>query len=162
ALKKALRDLDFETFLHSYKQVYNKENCITGTALFLVHNIKSVPPYIGHCILKENIIYEKNIFVSISTTENPFGINYKVIDDLGPGLSAIKIYSGYMEYFQLPNIIKELEIKEKVIFYGDEEILTRKPLYKIFSFMKKISPRFVKFYDFPYNKLHGVVSRFEI
>ncbi len=162
ALRRTFRDLKLDTFLTSYIQIYETKKYIDGTALFLVQNIKRVPAYVSHCIIKANIIYEKNIFISIKILDEPYGIDHKITNDLGPGLSAIEVYVGYMEYFTLSSILKDENISSKIIFYGDEEILTRKPQYKIFSFMKKISPRFVRFYDFPYNQLHGVVTRFEL
>ena len=67
-----------------------------------------------------------------------------------------------MEYLNLSEILKEEDISEKVIFYGDEELMTQKPFYKIFAVMKRIAPRFVRFYEFPHNRLHGVVTRFEL
>ncbi len=162
AVRKILRDLDLDTFLTSYEQIYALNKNIQGTALYLVSNIGRVPAYITHCIIKENIIYENNIFISIKILDIPYGITHKKIEKIGTGLSAIEIHVGYMEYLVLSDILKEENISEKVIFYGDEEILTNKIQYKIFSVMKRISPRFVKFYDFPYNRLHGVVTRFEL
>ncbi len=162
AVRRVLRDLDLDTFLTSYEQIYDMNRNIQGTALYLVQNIDRVPAYITHCIIKENIVYEKNIFISIKILDTPYGVTHRKIDKLGTGLSAIEINVGYMEYLILSDILKEENISEKVIFYGDEEILTDKIQYRIFSIMKRISPRFVKFYDFPYNRLHGVVTRFEI
>lgn len=69
---------------------------------------------------------------------------------------------GYMEILHLKEILEELGLKEKVIFYGVEEISTDSFLWKIFAVIKKISPNFVSFYDMPHNKVHGVVTKIEI
>ena len=162
AVGKVLRDLDLETFLTSYEQIYALDKNIEGTALYLVSNIGRVPAYVTHCIIKENIVYENNIFISIKVLDKPYGITHKKIEKLGTSLSAIEIYVGYMEYLNLSEILKEEDISEKVIFYGDEELMTQKPFYKIFAVMKRVAPRFVRFYEFPHNRLHGVVTRFEL
>jgi KUP system potassium uptake protein len=115
-----------------------------------------------HCIIRGNIIYERNILVSIITTDNPYGISTKMTDDIAPGLSGIQIHSGYLEILDIPSILKENGINEKVIFYGVEDITTNKVLLKVYAFLKKITPPFVRFYDLPYNKLHGVITRLEL
>jgi len=53
-------------------------------------------------------------------------------------------------------------LSEKVIFYGVEDIITSNPLLKMFAFLKKITPTFVRFHDLPYNKLHGVITRLNL
>ena len=53
-------------------------------------------------------------------------------------------------------------IKEKVIFYGIEDINTRNPVWKIFSLIKKLTPNFVQFNKLPASRLQGVVTRVEM
>jgi len=72
------------------------------------------------------------------------------------------VEAGYMEMLDLAKIFKESGISGKAIFYGEEDIVTKKPLLKIFSLIKRITPHFVKFHELPYNKLHGVVTRLEL
>ena len=43
-----------------------------------------------------------------------------------------------------------------------EDIITGNPFLKLFALLKKITPPFVRFYDLPYNKLHGVITRLNI
>jgi len=45
---------------------------------------------------------------------------------------------------------------ELKVFYGVEYTYTDKLIWKLFSFLKLITPNFVEFYRFPYGKLHGV------
>jgi KUP system potassium uptake protein len=59
-------------------------------------------------------------------------------------------------------LFKQWGFSEKAIFYGAEEIKTSKPLLKIFAILKRLAPNWISFFDFPYNKLHGVVTRIEI
>ena len=53
-------------------------------------------------------------------------------------------------------------IKEKVIFYGIEDIETRNPVWKVFALIKKLTPNFVQFNKLPAAKLQGVVTRVEM
>lgn len=162
SMYRSFRALPFDTFLISYNQIYSRGNNIEGTALFFTKNFEEIPPYIVHCIIRSNIVYENNILVSIATTEKPYGIHYEKVENLAHGLSGIRIDHGYMEIIDLQSMLKKNNIKEKVIFYGVDDIFTKKPILKIFAFLKKITPSFVRFYTLPYNKLHGVLTRLEI
>jgi KUP system potassium uptake protein len=159
---KSFRGLPLDIFLESYNQLYSKGNNIKGSALFLTKSLTEIPPYMVHCIIRGNIIYEQNIMVSINTADTPYGITVNEIKEIAPGLSGFQVEPGYMEIVDMPRIFKESGIQEKVIFYGVEDILTSNILLKIFAFMKKVTPSFVKFYKLQYNKLHGVVTRIEI
>ncbi|MGE5847664.1 MAG: KUP/HAK/KT family potassium transporter [Ignavibacteria bacterium] len=158
----SFRSLPIDTFLESYNQIYSSESKIKGTALFFVKSMEMVPPYVVHTMIRGNIIYEDNIFVSIQTTDAPYGISIKKIDHIAAGLRGYMVEAGYMEMLDLVKIFKESGISGKAIFYGEEDIVTKKPLLKIFSLIKRITPHFVKFHDLPYNKLHGVVTRLEL
>jgi KUP system potassium uptake protein len=160
-LQIKFRSLAVDIFLESYNQIYSIGNNIKGTAIFLTKNLDKIPPYIVHCMIRTNIIYEENIFVSISTSDYPYGINVTKVEEIAPGLKGLIINCGYMEHIDVPEILKNAGIKEKVIFYGIEEISTRRPFLRIFAFIKKITPHFVAFYKLNYRKLHGVATRIE-
>lgn len=162
AMYKAFRSLSFDTFVFSYEQIYGLKNNIRGTALFFTKTLEHIPPYIVHCMIRGNIIYEKNVLVSIATSEHPFGISVEKKESIASGMDGLLISAGYLEVLDIPKILKENEIGEKLIFYGVEDIETKKIYYKIFAFIKKITPPFVKFYKLPYNKIHGVVTKLEI
>ena len=53
-------------------------------------------------------------------------------------------------------------IREKVIFYGIEDIATNNPLWRVFAIIKKLTPNFVQFNKLPASKLQGVVTRVEM
>jgi KUP system potassium uptake protein len=161
-LFRKLRPLDMEPFLVSYEQVYSKGKNIVGTALFFTRKGPVVSPYIVHCILGSNIIYENNIFVSITRTEDPFGVETHYQKDFAPGLHLLDIQAGYMTVFDIVELLKENGIQEKIIFYGIEEISTKNPIWQVFSVIKKLSPNFVQFHKLPTRKLHGVITRVEI
>jgi KUP system potassium uptake protein len=161
-LYRTIRPLKLDVFLHSYNEVYQALNKIKGTALFFARDTRKVPAYIVHTMFMNNIIYEDNIIVSITTLDEPFGVKSFFSEDLAPGLRAFEIQMGYMEVVDIEKLLKEAGINEKGIFYGLEEISTRNIIWKIFSMMKRLAPPFVHFHDLPPNKLHGVVTRIEI
>jgi KUP system potassium uptake protein len=161
-LFRRLRPLDVETFLTSYEQVYGKGKNISGTALFFTRQGNVIPPYIVHCILGSNIIYENNIFISITRTEEPFGIATHYQPDFASGLHLLDIQAGYMTVINIEKLLNDKDIKEKIIFYGVEDITTKNPIWRAFSLIKKLSPNFVQFHKLPARKLHGVVTRVEM
>jgi len=159
---RSFRSLSLDTFKIAYEQIYNRGHNLEGTAIFFSRTIYDIPPYVAHCIISSNIVYEKNVLVSITRTDNPYGIESEYVADLANGLHGLMISLGYMEIVDLPSIIKKHEINEKVIFYGVEDIVTSHFLLKLYSFFKKLTPNFVQFYKLPYRKIHGVVTRIEI
>ena len=91
----SLRPLELKTFLVSYGQIYAKGRNIAGTALFFCRDYRMISPYIVHTIFKSNIIYDRNILISITRTEEPFGVTAHLKQDLGPGLEAFDVRAGY-------------------------------------------------------------------
>ncbi|UFS71851.1 KUP/HAK/KT family potassium transporter [Geomonas sp. RF6] len=162
ALYRALAPLDLDTFLVSYEQIYAKGRNIPGTGLFFTREYHIIPPYVIHCTVRSNIVYERNVFISIDRTDEPFGVTSKVIPNIGTGLDAFQISAGYMEVLDIEKLLKKHGIAEKVIFYGVEDITTSNPVWKIFSVIKKLSPNFVQFNKLPASKLQGVVTRVEM
>ncbi len=158
----ALQPLPIDVFLPSYTQIYQNMSKIKGTALFFARDAKEVPPYIVHSVIKNNIIYEDNVIVSIVKREDPFGITGFFKEELAPGLRSFEIQTGYMEVPDVEEILREAGINEKTIFYGVEDILPSNIIWQIFSIIKRLTPNIVQFYKLPYNKLHGVVTRVEM
>jgi KUP system potassium uptake protein len=161
-LYKALRPLKLDTFLLSYNQIYESLPKISGTALFFAKDDRTIAPYIVHTMFKNSIIYEDNVIVSIVKLDEPYGINHFFKEDLAPGLRVFEIRVGYMEVFDVESILTSVGVNEKTIFYGHEEIATHNIVWKIFSFIKKVTPNFIQFYKLPPNKLHGVITRVEM
>ncbi|AJY71889.1 potassium transporter Kup [Geobacter sulfurreducens] len=160
-LYRALKPLDLETFLISYEQIYAK-GPIRGTGLFFTRETDVVPPYVVHCIIRSNIIYERNVFISLMISDEPLGVDTELIRGIGPGLDAFRIQAGYMEMVDIERLLKENGIQEKVIFYGVEDISTRNPFWRFFSVLKKLTPNFVQFHKLPASRLQGVVTRVEM
>ncbi len=161
-LYKSMRYMDLDTFLERYKRTYKRVSKIKGTALFFVKDVKEIPPYIVNTMFSNNIIYEDNIMVSIMKRDDPFGVTGFFKEDIAEGLRQFEIQCGYMEVFDVEEILREAGIDEKTIFYGLEDIVTRNIIWKVFSIIKKVTPTFVQFYQLPPHKLHGVLTRVEM
>lgn len=159
---RKFRSLDLDTFRVSFEQLYEQLNHIKGNAIFFTRNVNSIPAYMAHCIISSNILYESNILVAINRTDKPHGQTVEFIPDLSRGLSGLSITAGYLEIVDLPRILKQEKINEKVMFYGVEDIQTSNIILKLYAVMKKFSPNFVQFYDLPSSKIHGVVTRIKI
>ena len=93
---------------------------------------------------------------------NPSASRHRLKQDLAPGLEALEIEAGYREILDIEGLIKEQGIQEKVIFYGVEDIVTRNPIWRIFSLIKRITPNFVQFSKLPPSRLQGIVTRVEM
>jgi len=161
-LFRSLKPLSLETFLVSYEQIYGKGRTLPGSALYFTRQWNIVSPYIVHCIIGSNIVYERNIFISIIRTEHPYGIETKLREGVGTGLDVFEIWAGYMDVIDIEHHLKENGIQEKIIFYGIEDIVTHNPVWRIFSLIRKTTPNFVQFYQLPARKMHGVVTRVEM
>jgi KUP system potassium uptake protein len=161
-LYRALKPLDLETFLVSYEQIYAEGRILAGTALFFSREWNVIPPYVIHCIIRSNIVYERNVLISIVRTDEPFGVKSVLRKDIAPGLEALEVQAGYMALLDIESLLKMNGIREKVIFYGIEDINTRNPAWKVFSLIKKLTPNFVQFNKLPASRLHGVVTRVEM
>ena len=161
-LYRSLRSLPFDIFQISYEQIYETGRVLPGTALFFTRDWRVVPPYAVHCILRGNIVYERNIFISIVRTDEPFGVEVHPPKQIAMGLESFEIMAGFKELLDIEEILSKSGISEKVIFYGVEDIVTVNPVWHVFSLIKKLTPNFVQFYKLPPSKLQGVITRLEM
>ncbi|ACM18762.1 Kup system potassium transporter [Geotalea daltonii FRC-32] len=162
ALYRALKPLDIDTFLVSFEQIYAKGKNIPGTGLFFTKDWQTIPPYVVHCMIRSNIIYERNVMISIVRTDEPFGLAINHKTDITAGFEGFEVVLGYMEIIDIESILKEHGIREKVIFYGIEDIATANPVWRLFALLKKLTPTFVQFNKLPASRLQGVVTRVEM
>ena len=102
--------------------------------------------------------YKDNVFVQINKANEPFGLHYD-LTQVAQGLRILKIDVGYMDILRLEKVLKALDIDEKAIFYGVEDIETNNFFWHVFALIKKVTPSFVSFYNLPYHKLHGVITK---
>src|SRR4030066_720582 len=161
-LYRRMEFMPLEEFLHKYRRVYATNAKTTGTALFLLKDVKEVPFYITQTMFYHGILYEDNIIVSIIKRDDPFGVTGFFKEELSSGLKVFEIQVGYMEVPDIEEILREAGIDEKTIFYGLEDIVTGNFIWKIFSIIKRLNRTFVQFYKLPSHKLHGVMTRVEM
>lgn len=161
AMYKAIKLMDKETFLEKYEYAYANNSKIEGQALFFARGIEKVPPYIVQTMFENNIMYTKNIFVQVNKTSEAFGLHYE-LETVATGLNVLKIDVGYMQMFKVESVLTALDIQEKAIFYGVEDIETNNFFWHIFSIIKKVTPTFVSFYKLPVNKMHGVITQIKL
>jgi KUP system potassium uptake protein len=161
-LLNALTPVPLEDFLPKFNTVYSSVNRISGTALFFARDFRKLPQYIPRIMFTNNIVYDDNIIISIIRTEQPFGVTWGVTREITQGLSIFEIYLGYMEIADIGSILKEAEIDEKTIFYGMEDIVTTRFIWRVFAALKRLSPSVVQFYKLPSDKIHGVVTRVDM
>ena len=158
-LHQILQPMKLDEFLPRYKEMYASVNKIRGTALYFVSDVNNLSPYLGQVFFQNEIMYERNVLVCIHVTDRPFGVESFIDTWLAEGLDVFTIRAGYMEVIDVVGLIESRGIDEKTIFYGIESIVSDKPIWKIYSFIKKVSPPFVQFYTLPSEKMHGVVTR---
>lgn len=158
AMYRAISLMDKETFMTEYERLYKDVNKIEGKALFFARGVERVPPYIIQTMFINNIIYQENIFIHINKTNEAFGLHYDLAN-VAKGLNILSIDVGYMEMFKLEKVLKALDIEERAIFYGVEDIETSNVFWHVFAIIKKVTPAFVRFYNLPVNKMHGVITR---
>lgn len=157
-----MNPIPLDRFLLCYNEAYRDLVKIKGTGIYLIRDEKVIPPYILHTMIKNQIIYEDNVFVSIIRKEGPWGVSYGFKPALSNGLRVFEIKMGYMEIEDVEKIFRTAWIKEKVIFYGIEDIYSSNPIWKIFAIMKMLLPSYVKFYNLPASELHGVTTKVDM
>ncbi|MFA6187845.1 MAG: KUP/HAK/KT family potassium transporter [Sulfuricurvum sp.] len=160
-LYASLIPIDKDLFLSEYLKRYAQGFLVEGTALFFARNADTIPAYISKTMFQNGIMYERNIIVIVHPSYEPHGVMSE-LSPIGEGLDLLSIRPGYMETLNVEAILREKNIDERTIFYGDEEIVSDNFFWKIFAFIKDVSPNFVSFYHFPHEKLIGVSRRAEI
>ncbi len=163
--KKLYRVMEFmplEDFLIKFNRVYETAEKIKGTVLFLLKDVKEIPFYVTQAMFYHGILYEDNIFISIIKRDDPYGIVGFPKEDLARGLRVFEVQMGYMEVIDVEEILREAGIEERVVFYGLEDISTGNIFWKAFATIKRLTPTFIKFYNFSPKKLHGVMTKIEM
>ena len=154
-----LKAVKLEHFLERYNHYYSTQPVIPGTALFLTRDIRYLSPFINRLFYNNNIIYEKNIILSIIITEEPFGTNCYFEPPVAPGFQRFVIEHGYKIQPNVNMLMSKHNLKPTVIFYGIEHIQSRSFVWKLYSTIKKLSPSYVEFYRIKPSKLHGIITR---
>ncbi len=161
-LHRAFRPIPLDRFLGQYRETRATMNRISGTALFFARDVRRIPPYVGRTMFVNNILYQDNILVSIVVVDAPFGVAHGFRRNLADGLRSFEIRHGYLEIVDIVSILRDHGIHEKAIFYGLEEIVTDRLVWRVFALIKRVAPTFVQFYRLPADVMHGVSTRIEL
>lgn len=154
--------IDLNKFIENFSKIYSTRCKIKGCAVFLIRNPERVPPYIVETVIKHGIIYEDNIFLSLEKADKPFGIESYFAKDLCEGIRYAVIKYGYQEIVNVEKELRNLDINERVVFYGVDNVYSENLIWKLFGLIKRIFSNFAEFYKLPPQKVHGVVVRIEI
>ncbi len=161
-LYRAMSFMPFEEFIQKFNETYTSVPKIKGTALYLIRDIKMIPAFITQTMFLHGIIYEDNIFLSVAVRSDPYGVVGYYKDDITNGLRSFEIQVGYMEVISAEDVMRQAGIDERAIYYGLEDISARNPVWKFFSLIKRVLPTFIRFYEFPSSKMHGVITKVNI
>lgn len=161
-LHAVLKPVELETFLPAFRKKYTSLKKIEGTAVFFTRDPHHLSSYIERTMIKDEIIFDDNILVSIKISDAPFGVTTEFDEGIVPGLHSFRVTTGYMELINLEKILRKYEIDETVIFYGIENIISRQAIWILYGAIKRLTPDFVQFYSLPADKIHGVISRVEM
>jgi KUP system potassium uptake protein len=159
SLYKKMNFMPYQEFIPKFKEAYATSPKIKGTALFLIRDVRNIPSYITQTMFSHGIIYEDNVFVSITGRNDPFGITGYYREDMAFGIRSFEIQFGYMEVITADDILGQAGIDERAVYYGLEDISAKNIFWKIFALIKRIAPTLIKFYEFPPEKLHGVITK---
>jgi KUP system potassium uptake protein len=160
-LYSIMQFIEKEDFILKFERIYKTNPKIPGTAIFFIRDTSKISPYIVETMFYHGIIYEDNVFLSILIRPDPFGVTGYFKENLCQSIRVFEIEMGYMEFVNIEEILRENGIEERAIFYGLEDIVAR-GYWRIFAFIKKITPTFISFFRLPSRKLHGVLTRIEM
>jgi len=160
-LYRGLNPMDQKTFLKKFEDRYTHFPKLHGTAIFFAQSIDHIPAYMTRTMFVHGIIYRDNVIISVRPKEEAYGSHWN-LKEIKPGLRYLSIEYGYMQVISLLTIIRQAGIEEITVFYGMEEIVTNKFIWKIYAIIKRLSPSFVQYYRLPSDHVHGVVTRLEM
>ena len=160
-LYRGLNPMDRGVFMKKFEERYAHHPKLQGSAIFFAQSVDNIPAYITRTMFVHGIIYRDNVIISVQAKEEAYGIHWN-LKEIRPGLRYLSIEYGYMQVINLLTIISQAGIEETTVFYGLEEIVTNKFIWKIYALIKRNSPSFVQYYRLPPDRVHGVVTRLEM
>lgn len=159
---KKAKFMDLQTFINNFQKIYPSKCKIKGCAVFLIREKERIAPYIVETMIKHGIIYEENVFLSLKKLDQPFGIKSYIAGEICPGIKHAIVEYGYQEIVNVEQELRNLDINERVVFYGVDNVYSENLIWKLFGLIKRIFSNFADFYKLPPQKVHGVVVRIEI
>ncbi len=158
-LRRVMKPMTMDEFLGVYQKLYQENPHIRGTSLCFLDRLEEIPVFVQRVILYHHILYEDNVFVSLEILETPFGVHWGIQEKVSPGIRLLWIKYGFMEVVDMMEILKEAKVDQKVIFFGEELISSRNPLWRIFSLLRRQEIEEVEFFGLPTHEIHGIIVK---
>lgn len=167
---------DLEEFL--YEVEHKKIQRVKGTAVFMNGNATRTPPALMHNIEHNKVLHERIIFVTVKTRPIPYVESYERyrFEHLGNGFSRIRIYYGYMEKPNIPQVLESVEYpgysfntSTATFFLGRETIIASakypgmaKWREKLFSFLSRNARSATSYFKIPPGRVVELGEQVEI
>jgi KUP system potassium uptake protein len=150
---------------------------VSGTAIFMNGNASRTPPALLHNLEHNKVLHQRVLFLTVKTRQVPFvsSDNRIETESLGNGFHRLKVYYGFMEDPDIPNVLKKLQIpgfvydpKEITYFLGRETIIaSRQPgmalwREKIFSIISQNATSATAYFCLPPDRVVEMGEQIEI
>lgn len=108
---------------------------VPGTAIFMNGNASRTPPALLHNLEHNKVLHERVLFLTVKTKQIPFvAAEERVeIESLGNGFHRLKVYYGFMEDPDIPEVLENLRMpgfayvsQDTTYFLGRETIIASK------------------------------------
>ena len=108
---------------------------VPGTAIFMNGNASRTPPALLHNLEHNKVLHERVLFLTVKTKQIPFVTAEErvEVEALGNGFHRLKVYYGFMEDPDIPNVLENLRLpgfayvpQDTTYFLGRETIIASK------------------------------------
>ena len=108
---------------------------VPGTAIFMNGNASRTPPALLHNLEHNKVLHQRVLFLTVKTKQIPFVAPEErvEIEQLGNGFHRLKVYYGFMEDPDIPNVLENLSMpgfayvpQDTTYFLGRETIIASK------------------------------------
>jgi KUP system potassium uptake protein len=150
---------------------------VTGTAIFMNGNASRTPLALLHNLEHNKVLHERVMFLTVKTRQVPFVASDErvEVESLGNGFHRLRVYYGFMEDPDIPEVLKNVLIpgltydeKDTTYFLGRETIMASKrpgmALWreKIFSLISQNATSATAYFCLPPDRVVEMGEQIEI
>ena len=150
---------------------------VPGTAIFMNGSASRTPPALLHNLEHNKVLHERVLFLTVKTRQVPFvdPEGRVEIESLGNGFLRLRVYYGFMEDPDIPNVLENLRMpgfayvaQETTYFLGRETIMASKrpgmALWRerIFSFISQNATSATAYFCIPPDRVVEMGEQIEI
>lgn len=151
---------------------------VGGIAVFMNGNATRTPPALLHNLEHNKVLHETILFLTVKTRQMPYvepeeRVSYEA---LGSGFHRMRVYYGYMEDPNIPQVLKNLDQpgfkfddKDVTYFLGKETIISTKKhsgmfrwREKLFSILSKNASTATAYFCIPADRVVEIGEQVEI